>query len=171
VGRDVVGQERSALTPPFANAAKESALAQVETALYANQAFGQAIRRELLLSICRSQVTEMLDDRRLTALEVRKASLDLPKRALHLGNIGADGAKLRQHQVLRTLDHAFQPSETTRLQSAAARCSIAATAGRLAFRNVLMCRTASGIFSGTSFHGYMLTCALGASIADSMATA
>jgi hypothetical protein len=57
------------------------------------------------------------------------------------------------------------------LQSAAARCSIAATAGRLAFRNVLMCRTASGIFSGTSFHGYMLTCELGASIATSIATA
>lgn len=56
-------------------------------------------------------------------------------------------------------------------QSAAALCSIAAVAGRLAFRNVRMCRTASGIFSGTSFHGYMLTCALGASIADSIATA
>ena len=56
-------------------------------------------------------------------------------------------------------------------QSAAARCSIAATAGRLAFRKVLMCRTASGIFSGTSFHGYMLTCELGASIATSIATA
>src|SRR5882757_9765631 len=54
-------------------------------------------------------------------------------------------------------------------QSAAARCSIAAVAGRLAFRNVWMCRTASGIFSGTSFHGYRLTCALGASIADSIA--
>jgi hypothetical protein len=57
------------------------------------------------------------------------------------------------------------------IQSAAALCSIAATAGRLAFRNVRMCRTASGIFSGTSFHGYMLTCELGASIATSIATA
>lgn len=56
-------------------------------------------------------------------------------------------------------------------QSAAARCSIAAVAGRLAFRNVRMCRTASGIFSGVSFHGYMLTCELGASIATSIATA
>ena len=59
----------------------------------------------------------------------------------------------------------------TRLQSAAALCSIAATAGLLAFRNVLMWRTASGIFSGLSFHGYMLTCELGASIATSIATA
>src|SRR5216683_6288724 len=56
-------------------------------------------------------------------------------------------------------------------QSAAARCSIASVAGRFAFRNVLMWRTASGIFSGTSFHGYRLTCTLGASIADSIATA
>ena len=56
-------------------------------------------------------------------------------------------------------------------QSAAARCSIAAVAGRLAFRNILMWRTASGIFSGVSFHGYMLTCELGASIATSIATA
>ena len=59
----------------------------------------------------------------------------------------------------------------SRLQSAAARCSTAAVAGRLAFRNVRMCRTASGIFSGVSFHGYMLTCELGASIATSIATA
>ena len=59
----------------------------------------------------------------------------------------------------------------SKVQSAAARCSIAAVAGRLAFRNVLMCRTASGIFSGVSFQGYMLTCELGASIATSIATA
>ena len=34
-----------------------------------------------------------------------------------------------------------------------------------------MWRTASGIFSGVSFQGYMLTCELGASIATSIATA
>jgi hypothetical protein len=41
----------------------------------------------------------------------------------------------------------------------------------VAFRNVRMWRTASGIFSGVSFQGYMLTCELGASIATSIATA
>ena len=64
-----------------------------------------------------------------------------------------------------------QDRPAIRAQSAAARCSTAAVAGRLAFRNVRMCRTASGIFSGVSFHGYMLTCELGASIATSIATA
>ena len=93
------------MASPFANTAKESDLAQVETALDADQSFGQAIRGELLLGICRSQVTEMLDDRRLAALEVCQASLDLPKRSLDLGNVGPHGAKLRQHRIFRTIDH------------------------------------------------------------------
>ncbi len=59
-----------------------------------------------------------------------------------------------QHFILWTYQHSPVRKVS---QSAAALCSIAATAGRLAFRNVLMCRTANGIFSGTSFHGYMLT--------------
>src|SRR3989454_9719843 len=43
-------------------------------------------------------------------------------------------------------------------------------AGRCAFKKERMWRTAKGIRSLGSFHGYMLISALGASIADSMAT-
>ena len=38
-------------------------------------------------------------------------------------------------------------------------------------RNIPICRNAMAVCSGRSFHGYRLTCALGASRADSMATA
>jgi len=55
-------------------------------------------------------------------------------------------------------------------QSAAARCSTAAAAGRLDSMNMRIWRTASGTLSGVSFHGYRLTCELGASIATSIAT-
>ena len=46
-----------------------------------------------------------------------------------------------------------------------------AAAGRYARRNVRIWRTASGILSGVSFHGYRLTCAFGARCTVSMATA
>jgi hypothetical protein len=44
-------------------------------------------------------------------------------------------------------------------------------AGVFARKNVRTCRSASGIRSFGSFHGYKLTCAFGANRADSIATA
>ena len=73
--------------------------------LDANQPLSQTVRGELLLGIQCSQMAEVLNNRRLAALKVCKASLDLPKQSLDLGNIGPHGAKQRQHEIFRTIDH------------------------------------------------------------------
>ena len=46
-------------------------VAQLEPALYADQPLGQTIGGQLLLGIGRGQIAEMMDDRRLTTLEIR----------------------------------------------------------------------------------------------------
>ena len=38
------------------------------------------------------------------ALEIRQTPLDISERTLDVGDIGANGAKLGQHQIISTVD-------------------------------------------------------------------
>src|SRR5712664_1790872 len=81
-----------------------SGVAQVEAPLDADKPLGHAVRRELLLRICCGQLTEMLNDRRLTPFEICQAPPDPAERALDVRNIRAIGAELHQHQIVRAID-------------------------------------------------------------------
>jgi hypothetical protein len=59
-----------------------------------------------VLRIRCSQLTEMVNDRRLTPFEICQALPDLAKRALDVRNIRANSAELHQHQIVRAIDHA-----------------------------------------------------------------
>ena len=76
--------------------------------------------------------------------------------------------------VPQRVGHGFARSEAVAHPLLIGRSRLGLTyedAGRCARMNERICRTASGIRSFGSFHGKMLTSALGASIAASMATA
>jgi hypothetical protein len=47
-----------------------------------------------------------MDDRGLPTFEISEATLDFAERALDIGEVGADRAKLRQHDVFGALSHA-----------------------------------------------------------------
>jgi hypothetical protein len=83
-----------------------SRIAQFETAFDSNQALGQGVARQLLLRVGDRQMPKVLNDRRLTAFQVRQAPLDVSQRPLHVCNVGADGTQLRQNQVFGSVDHA-----------------------------------------------------------------
>lgn len=83
-----------------------SGVAQVEAPFDANQTLGETIGGDLLLGIGGGQMAEVMDDRGLPTFEISEATLDFAERALDIGEVGADRAKLRQHDVFGALSHA-----------------------------------------------------------------